>query len=341
MTNTHGTYPGRRAGFRAKAWCIAALLAALTIADLFCGELRLSPGDILACLSGNSVGTDVHEILVRIRLPRVLTALCAGAALALSGAQMQGIFRNRLADPHIMGVSSGAGLGAAITVLALPAAMTESSAGLSLAAAAAAGAAAAAALILAASHRMKRSSSLLICGVMTGFIISAIISIMQYGAGAESLKMYYSWSAGTFTGNDMGGVIIMSAALVIGVTIALANAKGLDIMLFGDEFAVLSGASPQKTRTAALLSASVMTGAVTAFCGPVGFVGIVAPHIARKLSGTARHLTVLPVSMATGGIFGVSADMICQLCRIPVPAGSMMALMGIPFVLALLLSGKD
>ena len=140
---------------------------------------------------------------------------------------MQGIFRNRLADPHIMGVSSGAGLGAAITVLALPAAMTESSAGLSLAAAAAAGAAAAAALILAASHRMKRPSSLLICGVMTGFIISAIISIMQYGAGAESLKMYYSWSAGTFTGNDMGGVIIMSAALVIGVTIALANAKGL------------------------------------------------------------------------------------------------------------------
>ena len=188
---------------------------------------------------------------------------------------------------------------------------------------------------------MKRPSSLLICGVMAGFIISAIISVMQYGAEAESLKMYYSWSAGTFTGNDMGGVIIMSAALVIGVTIALANAKGLDIMLFGDEFAVLSGASPQKTRTAALLSASVMTGAVTAFCGPVGFVGIVAPHIARKLSGTARHLTVLPVSMATGGIFGVSADMICQLCRIPVPAGSMMALMGIPFVLALLLSGKD
>ena len=331
---------GGRTWLRAKAWGAAILLAAVTVLDLFAGDIRLSPADIFSALSGDG-SSEAARILVLVRLPRVLTALTAGAALALSGAQMQSIFRNRLADPHIMGVSAGAGLGAAVAALALPAAMSPAFTGLSMAAAASAGALASAALILAVSFRMKRSSSLLICGVMAGFIISAIISILQFGAGAEELKMFYSWSAGNFTGTGMGGVTIMAVALLAGAAIAAANAKGLDIMLFGDEFALLSGARPRQTRTAALFSASLMTGAVTAFCGPIGFVGIVAPHMARRLSGTARHAAVLPMSMATGGLFGVTADLLCQAGSLPVPAGSMMALTGIPFVLAMIISGKD
>lgn len=317
----------------------ALLLAALAAADLFTGEIRISPADVLAGLSSGQ-GTPASEIFFGIRLPRMLTALISGAALSLSGVQMQSIFRNPLADPHIMGVSSGAGLGAAIATMAVPASLSPMFSGITTAAAAFAGALAAAALIMSASSRLKTPSSLLVFGVMTGFILSATVSVIQYGAGAESLRIFYSWSAGNFTGNTAGDIGIMAAALAIGTLIAVCNAKGLDILLFGDEFAALSGARPQRIRTWTLLGSSLMTGTVTAFCGPLGFVGIVAPHLARRICGTAIHRAVIPMCMVTGGIFGVAADIISQGLGIAVPAGSMMALIGIPFVLLIMLGGR-
>lgn len=317
----------------------ALLLAALAAADLFTGEIRISPADVLAGLASGQ-DTPASEIFLGIRLPRMLTALISGAALSLSGVQMQSIFRNPLADPHIMGVSSGAGLGAAIATMAVPASISPLFSGITTAAAAFAGALAAAVLILGASSRLRTPSSLLVFGVMTGFILSAIVSVIQYGAGAESLRVFYSWSAGNFTGNTAGGIAIMAAALAAGTLIAVSSTKGLDIVLFGDEFASLSGARPQRIRTMALLGSSLMTGAVTAFCGPLGFVGIAAPHLARRICGTARHKAVIPTAMVTGGIFGVAADIISQGLGIAVPAGSMMAIIGIPFVLLIMLGWK-
>lgn len=315
------------------------LLAALAAADLFTGEIRISPADVIAGLSSEQ-GTPASDIFLGLRLPRMLTALISGAALSLAGIQMQSIFRNPLADPHIMGVSSGAGLGAAIATMAVPAAFSPLFSGITIAAAAFAGALAAAVLILAASSRLRSPSALLIFGIMTGFILSAIVSLIQYGAGAESLRVFYSWAAGNFTGNTYSGIAIMATALAAGTVIAVGNAKGLDIMLFGDEFATLSGAKPQRIRTWALLGSSLMTGAVTAFCGPLGFVGIVAPHLARKLCGTASHMSVIPMGMVTGSLFGVSADIISQGLGFAVPAGSMMALIGIPFVLLIMLGRR-
>lgn len=315
------------------------LLAALAAADLFTGEIRISPADVLAGLSSGQ-GTPTSDIFFGLRLPRMLTALVSGAALSLAGVQMQSIFRNPLADPHIMGVSSGAGLGAAVATMAVPASLSPLFSGITIAAAAFAGALAAAALVLAASSRLRSPSALLVFGIMTGFILSAIVSVIQYGARAESLRVFYSWAAGNFTGNTASGIIIMAAALAVGAALAFSNAKGLDIMLFGDEFATLSGARPQRIRTWTLLGSSLMTGAVTAFCGPLGFVGIVAPHLARKLCGTASHMSVIPMGMVTGGLFGVSADIISQGLGIAVPAGSMMALIGIPFVLLIMLGRK-
>ena len=338
---------GKRDGDRDRIFRIvivsgAALLLALMILDLFIGEIAISPAVMLkgAADGGAAEAGTLRDILLKIRLPRVITAVLAGASLSLAGIQMQSIFRNPLADPHIMGVSSGAALGAAAATLAVPTAMSATVTGVTVAASAFAGAAAASALMLAASARLKGPGALLICGVMTGFIINALISLMQYNAGAESLRTYYSWAAGGFTGIGAGGCIVMAVALATGIVLSGVGAKRLDVMLFGDEYAALSGVRPGRIRFIALLGSSLMTGCVTAFCGPIGFVGIVAPHIARRLTRSAMHRKAMPASMVTGAILCVTADMLSQGCGTAVPAGSMMALIGIPLILAAMISGR-
>jgi iron complex transport system permease protein len=277
------------------------------------------------------------DIMMHLRLPRMATALLAGAAMALSGSQMQSIFRNPLADPHIMGISSGASLGAALATMYAGATFG----GAPVAVAAAAGAAGAAAIILYASGRFRNASILLIFGVMLGFIITAIVSILQFSSDAESLKIFYSWSAGSFTNTTWTETAIIAVTLAAGLIIALFNHKGLDLILFGDEFTELSGGTPSKIRLSALLSCSLMTGAVTAFCGPLGFVGIIAPHIAKALLGTSSHKFVLPASLLTGGLIGVCADLISRMTPSPMPVASTMALLGIPVILYIMLKRPE
>ena len=273
------------------------------------------------------------DIMLHLRLPRTATALLAGAAMALSGSQMQSIFRNPLADPHIMGISSGASLGAALTTMYAGAAL----AGVPIAISASIGAAAAAAVILYASKKFSNASVLLIFGVMLGFIVTAAVTVLQFSSDAESLKSYYSWSAGSFSNTTWAETSIIAGALVLGLIISLRNQKGLDLILFGDEFTKLSGGNPSKIRLSALVSCSLMTGAVTAFCGPLGFVGIIGPHIAKALLGTSSHRSVLPASLLTGGFIGVCADLISRMTPSPMPVASTMALLGIPAILYIML----
>ncbi len=185
-------------------------------------------------------------ILWRLRLPRIATALLAGAALALGGAQMQALFRNPLADPHIMGVSGGAGLGAAL------AATVTAGAALPIAGAAFLGALAASALILFTATRVHSGTPLLIFGVMLGFILSALTSVVAYTAGEESLKVFYTWSAGTFSSARPQDLVWIGSALTLSMALSLADARGLDLALFGDDFALLSGGHPARTRVLAL-----------------------------------------------------------------------------------------
>ena len=277
------------------------------------------------------------DIMMHLRLPRMATALLAGAAMALSGSQMQSIFRNPLADPHIMGISSGAALGAALATMHTGAAL----AGMSIAISASIGAAGAAGIILYASGRFRNASILLIFGVMLGFIITAIVSILQFSSDAESLKSFFSWSAGSFSNTTWSETAIIACTLAAGLIIALFNHKGLDLILFGDEFTELSGGIPSKIRLSALLSCSLMTGAVTAFCGPLGFVGIIGPHIAKALLGTSAHKAVLPASLLTGGLIGVCADLISRMTPSPMPVASTMALLGIPVILYIMLKRPE
>lgn len=289
---------------------------------------------ILACIADVMWGGHANlDIMLHLRLPRTATAILAGAAMALSGSQMQSIFRNPLADPHIMGISSGASLGAALTTMYAGAAL----AGVPIAISASIGAAAAAAVILYASKKFSNASVLLIFGVMLGFIVTAAVTVLQFSSDAESLKSYYSWSAGSFSNTTWTETGIIAGTLLLGLIIALRNHKGLDLILFGDEFTELSGGRPAKIRLKALLSCSLITGAVTAFCGPLGFVGIIGPHIAKALLGTSSHRAVLPASLLTGGLIGVCADLISRLTPSPMPVASTMALLGIPVILYIML----
>ena len=292
----------------------------------------------VACLADLAWGGTVDaEVMKHLRLPRTVTALLAGAAMALAGSQMQSIFRNPLADPHIMGISSGATLGAAIATMYTGTAL----AGTSIALSASTGAGGAAAIILYASGRFRNASTLLIFGVMLGFIITAVVSILQFTSDAESLKSFYSWSAGTFSNTTWAETAIIGGTLIAGLLIAICNHKGLDLILFGDEFTELSGGTPSRIRLSALISCSLMTGAVTAFCGPLGFVGIIGPHIAKALLGTSSHKIILPATLLTGGLIGVCADLISRMTPSPMPVASTMALLGVPVISYIMLKRSE
>lgn len=303
-----------------KRWHFILVLLALMALDL---------------LAGNGFSVPSEAIFWKLRLPRMLTALAAGAALSLSGAQMQAIFRNPLADPHIMGVSGGAGLGAAIAVL-LGTGLSVWAGGITMVGAAFIGAMLAGLVIVAVASRTQSTGTLLLVGVMLGFVLSAISSILQYSAGEESLKLFYSWMAGSFSGVSYSGLVLIGSVLVLGFVLAFGNFRGLDLVLFGDEYATLSGAPLRAIRFRTMLGCSLMTGAVTAYCGPIGFVGIAAPHVVRRLLKTSAHRTVLPWSMVTGASLALAGDILAHIGPTPLPVGSTLALIGIPLIIILL-----
>lgn len=285
------------------------------------------------CAGGAGFGLPDKVIFMKLRLPRMLTAILAGASLSLAGLQMQTIFRNPLADPHIMGVSAGAGTGAAIATLIIGSSLPAALSGLTVVSAAFVGALLSSALVMLVSSRIHSATTLLIFGVMLGFVFSAITSILEYSANAESLKVFYSWSAGSFIGNGITGLLIISAALLPGIVLALVANRGLDLLLFGEEYAAMAGANPSHIRNISMVGSCLMAGAVTAFCGPLGFVGIVAPHIARTLTASSVHLRTIPATLLVGSGLSLVADILSQVFPVPLPVGSTMAVIGIPIII--------
>ncbi len=285
------------------------------------------------CAGGSGFGLPDKVVFMKLRLPRMLTAILAGASLSLAGLQMQTIFRNPLADPHIMGVSAGAGTGAAIATLIIGSSLPAALSGLTVVSAAFVGALLSSALVMLVSSRIHSATTLLIFGVMLGFVFSAITSILEYSANAESLKVFYSWSAGSFIGNGITGLLIISAALLAGIVMALVANRGLDLLLFGEEYAAMAGANPSHIRNISMVGSCLMAGAVTAFCGPLGFVGIVAPHIARTLTASSVHLRTIPATLLVGSGLSLVADILSQVFPVPLPVGSTMAVIGIPIII--------
>ncbi|MBQ6287085.1 MAG: iron ABC transporter permease [Bacteroidales bacterium] len=289
------------------------------------------------CVGSGGAGIPEGIIFTKLRLPRCLTALLAGASLSLAGLQMQSIFRNPLADPHIMGVSAGAGTGAAVATLLVGTALPAALSGLTVVTAAFVGALLSSILVMAVASRLQSATTLLVFGVMLGFVFSAVTSILEYSANAESLKVFYSWSAGSFLGHGYPSIVVMAIALLAGLILAVYNSRGLDVTLFGDEYVAMTGLEPARIRNVSMVGSCLMAGAVTAFCGPIGFVGIVAPHLARSFTGSSVHVRTIPAVLAIGAGLSLLADILSQVFPAPLPVGSTMAIIGIPIILYILL----
>jgi iron complex transport system permease protein len=324
---------------------LALLAFLLTIAV---GSVRIPLADVVAILLGaepepSSWGTIVHQV----RLPRAITAALAGAALGVGGLQMQTLFRNPLADPFILGISAGASLGVALVVLVVGTAGTGLVAGLGtggnigVAAAAALGAAAVTSVVLVVSRRVTSPATVLIIGLMAGYAVTSVVSVLIYsGLGRfERVRAYIAWGFGSFAGTTWAQLAVFVPVVLVGLLLALALAKQLNALLLGDAYASSMGLDVRRTRLLVIVGASLLAGVVTAFCGPIAFIGVAVPHLARGLLRTSDHRVVVPATILTGALVALCAGLVAQLpwSDGSLPLNAVTSLIGAPVVVVILL----
>lgn len=305
----------------------------LFAADMMAGAVRLSPAQVWGALTGaDGCDTLTRAIVVDIRLVKAVVALLAGAALSVSGLQMQTLFNNPLAGPYVLGISSGASLGVALVVLA----GVGTSAG--VAGAAWAGAAAVLAVIAVVGRRIKDIMVILILGMMFSSAVGAIVQILQYLGDEDSLKTFVVWTMGSLGDVTAPQLRVMVPSVIAGLVLAMVTVKPLDLLLFGQQYALTMGLNLRRTRTWLFLSTTLLAGTVTAFCGPIGFIGLAMPHVTRMLTDTAAHRILVPATMLTGAATMLLCDIISKSFTLPVNA--ITALLGIPVVIWVVLRNK-
>lgn len=285
-------------------------------------------------LVGTTMSCDSFVIL-SLRLPAAVTALVAGAALAGGGLVMQTLFRNPLADPSILGVSSGASLGAALALLAFGSFALAT--GMAFA-----GALAVIVLLTAASHRMRRDTDLLIVGVMLSFLVGSLTSLLSFFATAEGVRSYVIWGMGDFsgvTGERLLFYVVSSLIVILFLPLAI---RPLDALLLGPDYARSLGVNPHRWRTLMLIAVGWLTAVTTALCGPISFVGLAVPHGARRITTTARHGVLLPTTLLLGSATALACLLITRipaaigLTHSVLPLGAITPLFGAPIVIRLL-----
>ncbi len=311
---------------------------ALFTADLAVGSVALSPGEVWQALTGRAADPVVHDIVLKIRLLKALAALLAGAALAASGLEMQTLFRNPLAGPYVLGVSSGAALGVALFLLGAP--MLGIAGHSLLRSLGVAGAAwLGSALVLAVSRRIKDIMVILILGMMLGSGIGSVVEILQYLSTETALKAFVVWTMGSLGDITAGQLAVLLPVVTAGLALAVAVIKPLNLLLLGESYARTMGLDIRRTRTLLVLSTVLLAGTVTAFCGPIGFIGLAVPHLARMLFRSADHRVLMPASMLTGAALLLGCDLVSKLLALPV--NTITALTGIPVVVIVVLRNRS
>ena len=312
---------------------LAVLLAVLAAANMVTGDSGMSLTQLLAALRGEGDAHGMASTVMSIRATRAAVAVITGAALSASGLQMQTVFRNPLADPYLLGISSGASLGAALLMLGVP--MLHHGAATALQSLGVAGAAwVGAALVLVAvgvvSRWVKNILGILIIGVMFGYVASALIQILQYMSSAENLKTFSLWSMGSIGNVTTTRMFIMAAIVTAGLALSVICIKPLNLLLLGEDYARTMGLDVRKSRIMVFTSVTLLAGTTTAFCGPVGFIGLAVPHIARMLFANADHRILLPATV----LVGMDTMLVCDLVakNLVLPVNSITALMGIPVI---------
>lgn len=312
---------------------LAALTLFLFLLDLAVGAVAVPLGDVWAALTGGDCPRATAKIILNIRLIKAVVALLAGAALSVSGLQMQTLFRNPLAGPYVLGISSGASLGVALVVLA----GVGSSIG--IAGAAWLGAAIVLVVIAAGGHRIKDIMVILILGMMFSSGIGAIVQILQYVANDESLKMFVVWTMGSLGDVTFNQLAVLIPSIATGLLLAVVTIKPLNLLLFGEEYAVTMGLNVRRSRGLLFLSTTLLAGTVTAFCGPIGFIGLAMPHVTRMLFRNSDHRVLVPGTVLSGASVLLLCDLVSKLFTLPINA--ITALLGIPIVVWVVLRNKS
>lgn len=312
---------------------LSVLTVGLFLLDLAVGAVRIPVGDVWATLTGGDCPRTTAKIVLNIRLIKAVVALLAGAALSVSGLQMQTLFRNPLAGPYVLGISSGASLGVALVVLA----GVGSSIG--IAGAAWLGAAVVLLVIAAVGHRIKDIMVILILGMMFSSGVSAVVQILQYLSKEEALKAFVIWTMGSLGDVTVPQLAILLPSVIVGLLLAVWTIKPLNLLLFGEEYAVTMGLNIRRSRGLLFLSTTLLAGTVTAFCGPIGFIGLAMPHVARMLFREADHRVLLPGTLLSGAAVLLLCDIVSKMFTLPVNA--ITALLGIPIVVWVVLRNKS
>ena len=313
--------------------------------DIFFGSVSIKASEVIrAIFTGEN--SNFETIVLKFRLPKAITAITVGVALSLSGLQMQTVFRNPMAGPYVLGISSGASLGVAFVILGFSSNISPDSLnGLGnwiLVAASWVGAGAVMLLIMAISSRVKDIMTILILGIMLSSGISAVVTIMQYFSNETMLKAYVIWTMGSLGNLTASQLHVLLISVSAGVILSLFSSKMLNALLLGENYASSIGLNVRFARAVMFICTSILAGSVTAFCGPIGFIGIAVPHIVRIIFKTSDHKILIPGTILMGGAVMLISDIISQLpgSESVLPVNAVTSLIGIPVVIWVILRNR-
>ncbi len=321
------------------------LLIIVFVTDIFTGNAKISFSEGINALFGSSGNEITDEIIFNYRLPKAITALLAGSALSVAGLLMQTLFRNALAGPDVLGVSAGAGLGVALLTLLTGTSLypvITSLGSMSQVVVAILGATLVLLLILGVSARINDSVTILVLGMIFGYVASAAITILQSFADPDSLKVFITWTFGSLGAVTWDKIPILFTLVISGVIVVFFLQKALNSLLLGEKYASSIGLNVKKLRVIIIVITAIITGAVTAFTGPIAFIGVVIPHFARSFFGTVNHKTIIPATLLLGAILLIFCDIISQvpISNRTLPINAVTAVFGAPMIVWIVLKRK-
>lgn len=320
-------------------------LLLLFAANIFFGAVHIPMDSVTDVLCGADVNTPTAFIILQSRLPQAITAIFAGAGLAVAGLILQTMFRNPLAGPSILGITSGASLGVAIVMLVLGSFISigesEFSGGVATTIGAFGGSMAIMALLITLASRLRNNLTLLIVGMMTGYLSSSIVTLLSSVSTSKSLHGYVIWGMGTFSGVGLDDLPLYAGTMSICLLCSLLLVKPLNLLLLGDNYAINLGLNLRRTRFILLLVTGILTAVITAACGPIGFIGLAMPHIARLIFKTDNHLVLMPATMLCGAILALGCNLLSvAVSEQVIPINALTPIAGIPVVLYIIMKKR-
>ena len=335
-----------------KPWLVVVIgisfIISLFLLDLSLGSVKISVEELLNIISGNPSKKSWEYIFFSFRLPKAITAILTGAGISVAGLQMQTLFKNPLAGPSVLGISHGASLGVAVFVLSSTAIFgvttnfQEALGSWGLVLFAIAGSFLVLLSVLFASARISDGVTVLIVGLMFGFITGAVVSILQYFSDPELIQNFLVWTFGSLSGVAWSQLRVMGPVIALTLLLSLLYSKQMNALLLGENYATGVGINVARTRLKLILTTSVVAGTITAFTGPIAFIGVAVPHLARLLFRTSNHKILIPGTMMCGAVIMLICDIVSQVpgAQTTLPLNSVTALFGAPVILAIIIKNK-